>query len=196
MTAGQWGSWTINRTDQSNGADSEQLLVEVRRSQRGIEVLRAIPLAAGGYRVLSVPVFVSGISRDTVIDADEGPHGHLQFAAVRAVSPGATIRVWVSPSTTPRHVDDDYFKGPIGRKVGLGPATLLDPTTVAVHLRDRGSTEAAARYLDGLIRLGVLTEWEFSDPGAPSEPDEDSLRTPWEVVHPPASEPELPDETI
>jgi hypothetical protein len=92
-------------------------------------------------------------------------------------------------------VDDEYFKGPFGRKLALGPATLLDPTTVAVHLRDRGSMEAAARYLDGLIRLGVLTKWEFSDPGAPSEPEDDPVGTPWEVVHPSASEPELPDAT-
>lgn len=112
--------------------------------------------------------------------------------ALEQFSPGATVRACVSPNTTPKHVDDDYFKGPIGRNLGLGPATLLDPTTVAVHLRDRGRMEAAARYLDGLILLGVLTEWEFSDPGAPSEL-EDPVGTPWEVIHPPASEPELPD---
>lgn len=181
--------------ERSTATESEQLLIEVPRGERGIEVLRALPVTGGAYRVLSVPVFVYGVSRDSVIVASPGPRGRLCFAGVRTPSPGATIRASVNPATTPRHVDDDYFKGPIGRRLGLGPATLLEPTTIAVHLRDRGRMVDATRYLDGLIRLGVLTGWEFGDPGAPSENEEDLVAQPWELVHPPATEPDTPEAT-
>lgn len=174
-------------------AGGDQLCVEVPRGQLGIEVLRAVPTADGAYLVLSVPVFVYGISRGSVVAAHSGQRGRLQFAGIRRISPGATIRAWVSPTTTPKHVDDDYFKGPIARKLGLGPATLFEPTTVAVHLSDRARMKDATRYLDGLIRLGVLTAWEFGDPGAPATADAQSLVVPWEVVHPPASDSFAPD---
>lgn len=176
--------------------ESDQILIEVPVGARGIEVLRAVASSDGAYRILSVPVLVYGISRDSVVIAQAGRRGWLQFGGVRIVSPGATIRAWVSPTTTPKHVDDDYFKGAIARNLGLGPATLLEPTTVAIHLGDRARMKDATLYLDGLIRTGVLTGWEFADPGAPATADEDPLATPWEIVHPPASEPIAPDAGI
>ena len=168
--------------------DQDQPLIEVQRADLGVEALRAVPTGDGAYRILSVPVFVYGISRGTVVSADAGDRERLQLAGIRAPSPGATIRAWIAPTTTPKHVDDDYFNGPLARSLGLGPATLFEPTTVAIHLADRRRMADATRYLDGLIRLGVLTGWEFGDPGAPGESDPLPAATPWQIVHPPATE--------
>ena len=164
----------------------EQLLVEVPESDHGIEVVRATRVTEGGYRVLSVPVFLYGLSRGAVVDAEPGPRGRLQFRRIRHASPGATVRCHVSPATTARQVYEDHLDGTFARRLGLGPVSLFDPAIIAVHVRDRGRLPAVAEYLDRLVLEGLLRSWELADPGAPVGAQADPEAQPWELVHPPA----------
>ena len=168
----------------------EQLLIEIPESDRGIEIVRATAAADGGYRVLSVPVFVFGLSRGAVIDAEPGPRGRLRFCRLRVASPGATVRCYVSPSTTPRRVYEERLVGRVAQRLGLGPISLFDPDILAVHVQDRGQLSTVAKYLDQLVLDGTLRLWEPADPGAPSVVEESAVEQPWELVHPPAADPE------
>jgi Domain of unknown function (DUF4265) len=170
----------------------EQLLVEVPESDHGIEVVRAAPVMEGGYLVLSVPVFLYGLSRGTVIDAEPGPRGRLQFRRIRHVSPGATVRCYVSPATTARHVYEDHLGGPRAQRLGLRPVSLFDPDIVAVHVRDRRQLAAVGAYLDNLVLQGVLRFWEPADPGARKSDEGETGGQPWELVHPPAVDTDAP----
>ena len=168
----------------------EQLLVELPESDNGIEVVRATLDAEGGYRVLSVPVFVFGLSRGAVVDAEPGPRGRLRFRRVRRASRGATVRCYVSPARTARRVYEERLEGPMGRRLGLGPVSVFEPDIVAVHVQDRGQLPAVAEYLDQLVLDGTLRLWEPADPGAPAGPEDAVEEQPWELVHPPAAEPD------
>jgi hypothetical protein len=171
-------------------ARTDEVLIEVPESDRGLEVLRAEPAPGGGYRIRSVPVFLYGLSRGAVVDAAPGPRaGRLRFRALRAPSPGATVRCYVAPAATARRAYEDHLRGGAAARLGLGPVSLFAPDVVAVHVADRRLLARVGAYLDRLVLEGVLRFWEPGDPGAPTaEGAEDPDTPPWELVHPPTGD--------
>ena len=166
-----------------------QLALEVQDPFRGREVLRAAPVPEGGYRILSVPVLVAGISRGAIVDARQGPE-RLVVEGIRRPSPGATVRCVASNTYTLRSLCDEYLdptSSEVAARLGLGPASLYEPEVVAVHVRDREALPKVAIYLDHLILLGALRSWEPGDPGLAST-QRGAESDPVEYVHSPADE--------
>lgn len=169
---------------------TDELLIEVPESDHGIEALRAEKVPEGGYRLLSVPVFLYGISRGAVVEAGATTVARrLRYRALLAPSLGATVRCYVTPDTTPRRLYEDHLRDGAGAELGLGPVSLFDPDIVAVHVADRARLNEVAAYLDRLVLAGVVNSWESADPGAPtSEQTAGPGEQPWELVHPPTQD--------
>lgn len=123
-------------------------------------------LGRGEFRVLSVPVWVYGISVGTVVAAVDLEQDPLSFQKVVRPSAGGTVR-FVAPSGV---VASELYKAhvvPDARQLGLfiGPATFFNPRLVAVHLRFRTNWwPEVGSYLDGLVNAGIVDEWEVADP--------------------------------
>jgi hypothetical protein len=161
-------------------------LLEFPGVGRGREVLRVAPAEEGGYRILSVPVCVEGLSRGARVSG-EHEDGQLRFREVLEASPGATVRCTVSPACTTRQFEMEYVREGGGPRLGLGPVSIVEPSIVAVHVADRAHLPHVTAYLDRLILAGVLSTWTYGDPsaheaGRPSA----SAMAEWELVHPPA----------
>jgi hypothetical protein len=165
---------------------TEQVLIEVPVSSNGFEVLRAVQVRGVGYRILSVPIFLRNLSRGTVVEAAPTyRRPRLRIWRVRVASRGATIRAIVRPETMPRRVCDDHLVGAIGRRLGLGPFSLLEPDTVAVHISSRRDLPAVEHFFRGLEGLGVLHSYEVIDPAGARGIEVEPVRGVWEIVHPP-----------
>jgi len=130
------------------------------------------------YRVLSVPVWVYGVSLGTRVAAvsqpEDGPN--LRFSHVLAASAGATIRFVVPAKTQASRVYlDQVLPRARQRDFHVGPATFLDPRLVAFHVHERSAWRLqAAKLLDELVNAKVVKAWEVGDPDAYPETEEGS----------------------
>jgi hypothetical protein len=162
-------------------------LLEIPILGEGVEVVRVAPASEGGWRILSVPVRAWGLSRGTRVTADTAEGPRLRIADVIEPSPGATVRCTVSSTCTTRQLDEEWVREGAGPRLGLGPVSIVEPETVAIHVGDRAMLPRVAAYLDRLILAGVLRTWECGDPGAPPHGTTRRIDTgPLELVHPPA----------
>ena len=123
-------------------------------------------LSPSTFRVLSVPVWVYGISVGTIVAATATNQSPLSFSHVIRQSAGGTVRI-MAPSG---RLASDLYKTRVisdARRLGLfiGPSTFFDPRLVAINVRDRSKWwPEVGGYLDALVAEGVLLEWEVADP--------------------------------
>lgn len=122
------------------------------------------------YRVLSVPIWVYGISVGTIVTAQQSDDlgFELQFDTVVAISPRGTIRFIVAPGMRAKQVYiDRVLPDAAHLNLFVGPATFLHPRVVAMSLyqRDKWWPDVGS-YLDDLVRQDVLEQWEVADPDA------------------------------
>src|SRR5215471_17635526 len=123
----------------------ELRLVEVPVGDNGTEVLWAESIG-GAERLVSVPVFAYGLSRDALISTK--PSGHrARLSHVLHPSRGATIRCYVRQGVL---ASDIYRQRviPSAQQMALriGPATFLDPEIVAIHVHERKHVAAVTAY--------------------------------------------------
>ena len=119
-----------------------------------------------GYRVLSVPVWVYGISRGSLVSADPDEEGRLRFEKLLAAAPGGTVRIVVPPGVKASEVYLGQIV-PTARLRGLriGPATFYNPRLVSVHLHERLDWwPTVGEFLDELVKAGSIQAWEVGDP--------------------------------
>lgn len=123
-------------------------------------------LGLSTYRVLSVPVWVYGISVGSVVVASPASDDPLIFDHLSRASAGGTVRLLVragrlaSEFYRTRVIPDAMRQG-----LSIGPATFFDPRVVAVHVREREKWwPDVGTYLDGLVSEGALEQWEVADP--------------------------------
>lgn len=161
--------------------------IAVAALDNGTEVLWAEAVNESSFRLLSVPVFVYGISMGAVLRAEPGPNGILVIVSVLSPSQGATIRCYVPQATTASVI---YRKEIVPRMTAagllVGPVTFLDPDVVAIHVKNRRDAQAVGRELDFLAAQNRLRFWEVGDP-AMAEPKHEEEDTPpaeaWELIH-------------
>lgn len=129
-----------------------------------------------GYRVLSVPVWVYGISVGSVVQALDAGAGELIFDRIVTCSSGATVRFVTSQRNSASNVYLQRILPDAGRlSLMIGPATFFDPKLVAFHVRDRQKWwPDVGGYLDALVREGILEQWEVADPDEYPEGGTDS----------------------
>jgi hypothetical protein len=119
------------------------------------------------YRVLSVPVWLYGVSVGSIVEGESGDPAWLKFRLVVRDSPGGTVR-FIVPSGGPL-ASEVYLTRviPDAKRLGLyiGPATFFNPRLVAVHVHDRAKWwSEVGSYLDRLVSEGVIEQWEVGDP--------------------------------
>ena len=152
------------------------------------EVLWVAPAADGAYRVLSVPVWLYGVSVGTLVRAHEGDRW-LEYDSTALSSPGATIRVYLPPDADQMPASRVYlervFPDCTERDLAIGPATFFDPLLVAIHLQRRQEWDnEAAAYFNELVEQGIAELWEIADPDVypPEEPEIEEFHA--VLVHP------------
>lgn len=168
------------------------LRVQVRcsTSDNGEEILWAEPIATGLYRILSVPVFVYGVSRESVVEvrAPGAPTETLVASRVAQESPSATVRLYADDRCKAGTLYREEVAGR-ARKLGVrvGPATILDPGIVAINVAVRSEWRLLARVLDDLVATKHARFWELGDPDLSPVVEEvvEYVRSPWRLVHPP-----------
>lgn len=160
--------------------------IEVPTDDNGTEVLWAV--AAGvAYRIISVPVFAYGLSLGTEVAARPSPRsGRLALDHPTRVSLGATVRCYAAPPSAVRELYAPLLLKDLERLgINAGPATLFEPTIVAINLVKRSQITGAARYFDALVGDGILESWETGDPATPPNMETGTEASdPWELVHP------------
>jgi hypothetical protein len=166
-------TWHLMRFHAPDGRD-ELLWVESR--------------GGGRYAVLSVPIWVYGVSPGTIVEG-RGSDDQLEVVRIVANSPGATVRYVVSPEVTAsviylsRILEDAKRFGFL-----IGPATFLNPRLCAFHVRRRGDWwPTIGSYLENLVTDGIISQWEVGDPdeyGSDGGSSEDPDVTPSELRHP------------
>jgi hypothetical protein len=129
------------------------------------EVLWVEQHEANAYRVLSVPVWIYGVSIGSIVAAAEDG-SPLKFGRLIRESPGGTVRFIVPHGVRASEV---YLSRviPDAKRLSLyiGPATFFNPRLVAVHVHDRRKWwPEVGSFLDTLVREGVLEQWEVGDP--------------------------------
>lgn len=122
---------------------------------------------ANDYRVLSVPVWLYGVSVGSIVEGESSEGTTLKFRRVVRDSPGGTVR-FIVPSGGGR-ASELYLARiiPEAKRLGfaIGPATFFNPRLVAVNVHERAKWwPEIGDYLDGLVRDGVLDQWEVADP--------------------------------
>lgn len=160
-------------------------LIAIPTTDNGSEIMW-VEEVAGMYRLLSVPVFVYGVSRNAMLSATVNEN-RLQFKAVVRPSEGATVRCYLAMGWDARDVYKDRIEPDSDRyALRCGPATLFDPEVIALHVAERKNVTQVGRYLDALTQQGVLKFWELGDPvvGADRIEAEASSEEAWELVHP------------
>ena len=163
----------------------EMELLEIPGFGAGRELLRVRAEPDGGWRILSVPACVHGLSRGTVVAATRSPEGTLHFERVLTPVAGATVHCTVSSTTTPGRFDSVYVQAGGGPRLGLGPVSIVEPELVAVHVSRRDDLPQVARYLDRLVLLGVLASWTIADPSElPAGRMPGIPMAEWELAHP------------
>lgn len=128
---------------------------------------------ANGVRMLSVPVWVYGVSVDTIVKTFAAERDVRQFAGVLRESPGATVRVLAASGQSGRDV---YLRRMVPDAAAhnwcMGPATFFGPRLVAFNVCDRNILwPQIADYLDRLKSDGLIEQWELADPDQGDEPD-------------------------
>jgi len=168
-------------------ANGELRLIEIATPDNGTEVLWVEKLGSI-IRVVSVPVFAEGISRDALVLAEETKGQRLRFRQVLQPSAGATIRCYVAESLKASKVYTDriYLDA---ERLGLriGPATFFDPEVVAFHVKARDQVSSVFAYLDTLAHERVIRIVELGDPpmqDLEQPPEDGGADEPWELVHP------------
>lgn len=162
-------------------------LVDMPAPDNGKESLWAIR-ESYGLRLLSVPIFALGVSRNAIVDAAT-VDGRLLFRKVITPSPGATIRCYVPPEMTASIVYERHVR-PRLHAAGyqIGPCTLFDPEIVAIHVHERVHVKAVGHYLELLVGEGLLRFWELGDPTEVRADDSDGSvvgHSPsWTLSHP------------
>ncbi len=143
------------------------------------------------YRVLSVPVWIYGISVGSIVESEPGDGPHLVFRRVVRDSPGGTVRFIVPQGGIAASVVYLTRVIPDAKRLGLhiGPATFFNPRLVASHVHERKKWwPEVGGYLDALVGEGVLEQWEVGDPDqyAGEHQDGDSSESPpgKVLVHP------------
>lgn len=131
------------------------------------EALWVEHLGRNDHRVLSVPVWIYGISVGTIVESQIGDSTRLQFRRVSQEATGGTVR-FIVPRGSGR-ASDIYLTRviPDAHRLGLeiGLATFFNPRLVAVHLHQRVKLwPEFGGYLDTLVTEGVLEQWEVGDP--------------------------------
>lgn len=119
------------------------------------------------YRVLSVPVWIYGISVGSIVEAEPGGGPRLTSRRVVRDSPGGTVRFIVPSGGTAASEVYLIRVIPDAKRLGLyiGPATFFNPRLVAVHVHDRADWwPKVGGYFDTLVSEGVLEQWEVGDP--------------------------------
>jgi hypothetical protein len=122
--------------------------------------------ASNLFRVLSVPVWLYGISKGSIVEADQSDASQLRFVRVWRDSDGGTVRFVVPKGNV---ASDVYLSRviPDALREGLfiGPATFFNPRLVSVHVHSRFDWwPKVGSYLDALVAEGVLEAWEIGDP--------------------------------
>jgi hypothetical protein len=142
------------------------------------------------YRVLSVPVWIYGISVGTIVEAEPASGPQLTFRRVVRDSPGGTVRFIVPQGRVASKV---YLARVLAdaKRLGLyvGPATFFNPRLVAMHVHERKRWwPEVGSYLDTLVKESVLEQWEVGDPdkyAGEHRDDHDSMpRTGTVLMHP------------
>lgn len=123
--------------------------------------------SANTYRVLSVPVWLYGVSVGSIVEGESGDEAQLKFRRVVRDSPGGTVR-FIVPSGGAK-ASELYLTRviPDAKRLGLyiGPATFFNPRLVAVHVHERARWwPEVGGYFDQLVNEGVLEQWEVADP--------------------------------
>lgn len=131
------------------------------------EALWVEQLAHNEYRVLSVPVWIYGVSVGSIVESEAGDSPQLVFRRVIQPGAGGTVRFIVPRRGT--RASQIYLTRviPDSKRLGLkiGPATFFNPRLVAVHLHERQKWwPEFGGYLDTLVSEGVLEQWEVGDP--------------------------------
>jgi len=154
-----------NMTATRNDTWHQMLLVSPEGRE---EVLWVAQVGQNTFRVLSVPVWIYGLSVGSVVEASHQAQSGspLKFGRLLRESPGGTVRFIVPTGV---RASDIYLSRviPDAKRLGLyiGPATFYNPRLVAVHVHDRRKWwPEVGGYLDGLVQEGVLEQWEVGDP--------------------------------
>ncbi|HEX9483409.1 MAG TPA: DUF4265 domain-containing protein [Gemmatimonadaceae bacterium] len=118
------------------------------------------------YCVLSVPVWIYGVSVGSIVEGERGDGSQLKYRRVVRDSPGGTVRFVVPQGALASEI---YLTRviPDAKRLGLyiGPATFFNPRLVAVHVHERKKWwPEVGSYLDRLVSEGVLEQWEVGDP--------------------------------
>lgn len=152
MTAGQPGTW------------HQMLFVSPEGREEALWVEQQ---SANTYRVLSVPVWLYGVSVGSIVEGEPGEDTWLRFRRAVRNSPGGTVR-FIVPSGGPP-ASEVYLTRviPDAKRLGLyiGPATFFNPRLVATNVHERGKWwPEVGSYLDRLVSDGILEQWEVADP--------------------------------
>lgn len=131
--------------------------------------------------VLSVPVWIYGISRGTIVRYRRDDKRTFS-SGVQRESDGGTIRFLASEGLTGKAV---YLTRVVPtfqkQNLGVGPATFLGPRFVAMNVHKKATWwPQIGSYLEKLSSDGIIETWEASDPDqdadAPTTPSEDPER--------------------
>lgn len=130
------------------------------------EALWVERVSVDSYRLLSVPVWVYGLSRGTLVACRPSDGDDLVFARVLRESPGATVRFIVPED---RKASAVYLSEVLPRAgaegMFVGPATFFNPRLVAMNIHTRADWwPTVGTFLDALVEQGVLEQWEVADP--------------------------------
>ena len=158
-------------------------MIEVLVPENGKEVLWG-EVTNGGTRVLSVPVFAYGISRNAIVDVET--HGaRARLVSIIRPSEGATIRCYSNGSISPSVLyQQQILSAALRLKISVGPATFFNPDIVAFHLASRANLPVITSALDQLANEGKLHFWELGDPDTEKEDVSPSAHEKaWELVH-------------
>lgn len=164
-------------------------LIRVPSSDNGVEFLWGERVGGLDYRLLSVPVFAYGLSRGAIVRIR--PHeatGELLFDRIVGDSEGGTVRLYLNEGYTASDIHEQHvLKLAASRGLGIGPATILPPEVIAIHVHSRDDLEQVGLALDELVSSGYGRFWELGDPDLQPSGDSDDVTysEAWQLVHPP-----------
>lgn len=162
-------------------AENSLVQVDFTSPEGRKERLWAESIGTDQARILSVPVWIYGVSVGSIVHTGTTP------ARVTRTSPGATLRFLVAEGMSGKHV---YLTRVVPdlreRNWGIGPATFFGPRLVALNVHTRASWwPEIGGYLDGLRSAGMLEQWEAGDPDQDAD-QESAMESSTEsiLVHP------------
>jgi hypothetical protein len=122
------------------------------------------------FRVLTVPIWVYGISVGTLVTG-RIVGSRLHFNDLAEPSPGGTCRIL----TQAGQVASELYLNIVGPKlaaegVSVGPASFYDPAIVGVHFKNRARVEMLRAVLNEFEADSAFETWELADPANEETP--------------------------